>query len=188
MAVLPCVLALYQHDFYGVLFLAAYIQQQEVCSARVNGADQHHGPRRLDHHALPCWAQHIVCRFLLQVRVVRSAELVAQRRRVDSHLKAQEKAVQQQAAQIDAAVLALRADAAAWRSKLLDYERLLGNALSSKGIDICWREAQALRVKLDKQLEQRMQELRRLVDETCSSVAATSTAFEAEHLKSFAGQ
>jgi hypothetical protein len=119
--------------------------------------------------------------------VVRSAELVAQRRRVDSHLKAQEKAVQQQQAQCDAAVLDLRADAADWRAKLLDYERLLGNALSSKGIDICWREAQALRVKLDRHLDQRMQQLQQLVLETCSSLNSTSTAFEAEHLKSFAG-
>lgn len=124
----------------------------------------------------------------LQVRVVRSAELVAQRRRVDSHLKAQEKAVQQQAAQVDAALLALRSDAACWCSKLLDSERLLGNALSSRGIDICWREAQALRVKLDRQLEQRVQELQRLVQETCAGLEATSTAFEAEHLKSFAGE
>lgn len=123
----------------------------------------------------------------LQVRVVRSAELVAQRRRVDGHLRAQEKAVQQQQEQIDAAVLALRADAASWRAKLLDYERLLGNCLSSKGVDICWREAQALEVKLHKQLEQRRQQLQQLVAETCSSLAATSTAFEAEHLMSFAG-
>lgn len=125
---------------------------------------------------------------LLQVRVVRSAELVAQRRRVDSHLKAQEKAVQQQQTQFDAAVLDLRADAADWRAKLLDYERLLGSALSSKGIDICWREAQALRVKLGRQLDQRMQQLQQLVLETCSSLDATSTDFEAEHLKAFAGE
>jgi hypothetical protein len=123
-----------------------------------------------------------------QVRVVRSAELVAQRRRVDSHLEAQEKAVQQQQARFDAAVLSLQADAAAWRAKLLDYEQLLGNALSIKGIDICWREAQALRVKLDKQLEQRVQELQAMVQETCASLDATSTAFETEHLKSFAGE
>jgi hypothetical protein len=120
--------------------------------------------------------------------VVRSAELVAQRRRVDSHLRAQENAVQQQQALLDAAVLDLRADAGNWRAKLLDYERLLGNALSSKGIDICWREAQALRVKLDRQLDQRMQQLQQLVLETCSNLNATSTAFATEHLKSFAGQ
>lgn len=124
----------------------------------------------------------------LQVRVVRSIELVAQRRRVDNHLKAQEKAVQQQQSQFDAAVLELRADAAEWRAKLLGYERLLGSALSSKGIDICWREAQALRVKLDRELEQRMHQLQQLVQKTCSALDATSTAFEAECLKSFAGE
>jgi len=114
---------------------------------------------------------------------------VAQRRRVDGHLKAQEKAVQQQAAQVNDAFLALRADAAGWRSKLLDYERLTGNALSSKGIDISWREAQALKVKLDKQLEQRcLEQLHQLIDQTCSSLTSTSKAFEEEHLKSFAGE
>lgn len=95
--------------------------------------------------------------------------------------------MQQQQARFDAAVLDLRADAAEWRDKLLDSARLLGAALSGNGIDICWRGAQALRVKLDRQLEQRMQQLQQLVHDTCSSVAATSTAFEAEHLKAFAG-
>lgn len=113
---------------------------------------------------------------------------MAQQRRVHNHLKAQEKAVQQQQSQFDGAVLELKADAAEWRAKLLDYERLLGNALSSKGIDICWREAQALRVKLDRQVEQRMHQLQQLVQDTCSALDATSTAFEAEYLKSFAGE
>lgn len=125
---------------------------------------------------------------LLQGRVVRSTELVAQRRRVDGHLKAQEKAVQQQAAQVNDAFLALKADAAGWRSKLLDYERLLGNALSSKGIDICFREVQAVKVKLDRQLEQRLEQLQHLIDQTCSSLTSTSKAFEEDHLKSFAGK
>jgi hypothetical protein len=123
-----------------------------------------------------------------QVRVQRSCELLSQRRRFDSHMKAQEKALVTQQGTVDAAVLALRADAAEWRAKLLGCERLLSESLSGRGLDICLRQAQVLRLKLERQLELRVQELQALVEHSCNTVVAASTQFEAEHLKSFDGE
>ncbi|KAF6266701.1 hypothetical protein COO60DRAFT_9929 [Scenedesmus sp. NREL 46B-D3] len=72
-----------------------------------------------------------------EVRAARSFELLAQRRRVEAHMARQSKAVKQQAAAAQDALQALRTNAAAWKAKLLGYERLLGNAMSLKGVDIC---------------------------------------------------
>lgn len=99
----------------------------------------------------------------------------------------QSKAVKQQAAAAQEAVQALRADAAAWKAKLLGYERLLGAALSLKGLEICWREAQALRGRLERQLGERLEEAAAGVAAGCAAVVAANREFEAAHLKSFAG-
>ena len=47
---------------------------------------------------------------------------------------------------MDEGCRALRSDAAGWVLRLRGYERLLGQAMSLRGIDICWREAQACKV------------------------------------------
>jgi hypothetical protein len=99
----------------------------------------------------------------------------------------QSKAVKQQAAACQDTLQALRTDAAAWKAKLLGYERLLGAAMSLKGVDICWREAQALRSKLEKQLEQRVEAAAAGIVAGCAAVVAANREFEAAHLKSFAG-
>lgn len=121
------------------------------------------------------------------MRAARSIELLAQRRRVEAHMARQSKAVKQQAAAAQEAVQALRADAAAWKAKLLGYERLLGAALSLKGLEICWREAQALRGRLERQLGERLEEAAAGVAAGCAAVVAANREFEAAHLKSFAG-
>jgi hypothetical protein len=99
----------------------------------------------------------------------------------------QSKAVKQQAAAFEDSLQALRADAAAWKAKLLGYERLLGNAMSLKGVDICWREAQALRGKLEKQLGERVEAAAAGIVAGCAAVVTANREFEAAHLKSFAG-
>jgi hypothetical protein len=120
-----------------------------------------------------------------EVCAARSAELLSQRRRHHARVKAVEAAVARAQDQVDVAVLALRADAAAWRDKLLGYEGLLGDALSSKGIDICWRQAQAAKGKADKQLQQRLQVLGQLVASCGEAVVAASTQLrEAGHAPS----
>jgi hypothetical protein len=121
------------------------------------------------------------------VRAARSIELLAQRRRVEAHMACQNKAVKQQAAAFQDTLAALRTDAAAWKAKLLGYERLLGNAMSLKGVDICWREAQALRVKLEKQLAERVDAAGAALVSGCAAVVAANREFEEAHLKSFAG-
>lgn len=123
----------------------------------------------------------------LQVRAARSFELLAQRRRVEAHMARQSKAVKQQAAAAQDALQALRTNAAAWKAKLLGYERLLGNAMSLKGVDICWREAQALRAKLEQQLGDRVEAAAAALVAGCAAVAAANRDFEAAHLKLFAG-
>lgn len=124
----------------------------------------------------------------LQVRAARSIELLAQRRHFEAHTRAQTKAVHQQAASFDDSLHSLRADAAAWKAKLLNYERLLANAMSLKGIDICWREAQALRVKQGKQLAERVALLQGRITASCEAVVAGNREFEAANLKLFEGE
>jgi hypothetical protein len=72
-------------------------------------------------------------------------------------------------------------------SKLRGYERLLGNALSLKGIDICWREAQSLKARLDKQLAGQVASVRQQVEVSCAAVVTANRKFEEMHLNTFAG-
>jgi hypothetical protein len=50
-------------------------------------------------------------------------------------------------AEADASLAALRREVDAGAVRLRGYERLLGQALSIKGVAICFREAQALKVR-----------------------------------------
>lgn len=82
----------------------------------------------------------------------------------------------------------LRKDVAAWAAKVHGHKRLLGNALSSKGIDICWREAEALNTKLDKELAGRIAAMKEHVDSSCEKITEDNRKFETEHLKTFEGE
>ncbi len=82
----------------------------------------------------------------------------------------------------------LRKDGAAWAAKVRGAEQLLGNALSTKGIDICWREAEALRARCEKDLAARVAALRAAVEEGCAAVVAANRSFECEHLRTFEGE
>lgn len=124
----------------------------------------------------------------LQVRASRSIELLAQRRRVENHMRAQSKAVKEQQAMFDDSTAQLHSTVEGWVTKISGYERLLGNAMSLKGIDICWREAQALKAKQDKQLQEQVEQLAEKVVDSCSALVAANRKFESEELKSFEGE
>ena len=59
----------------------------------------------------------------------------------------QSKAIKRQQAEFESGCGALRSEAAAAGGRLRGCERLLGQALSLKAVDICWREAGALKVR-----------------------------------------
>eukprot|EP00878_Enallax_costatus_P035783 GHUV01040000.1.p1 GENE.GHUV01040000.1~~GHUV01040000.1.p1 ORF type:complete len:221 (+),score=86.88 GHUV01040000.1:61-723(+) len=119
-----------------------------------------------------------------QVRAARSMELVAQRRRVEKHMSAQSKAVREQLAGLNDNVLQLRNSVESWVAKIKSYERLLANALSLKGIDIIWREAQALKAKQEKQLQEHIGQIDKKVTSSCAAVVAANREFESQELKS----
>lgn len=123
----------------------------------------------------------------VQVRAARSTELLAQARRVQAHMRTAGRGLAEQQAAFADTAKRLRADACAWCTKLAGTERLLGAALSSKAIDACWREAQALRSKLDKQLAEQLAHAVAAVHERCDKLAAANQRFGAEQLKSFEG-
>jgi hypothetical protein len=91
-------------------------------------------------------------------------------------------------AALDDGARQLQKDATTWASKLQGYSRLLGAALSVKGIDICWREAQALAVRQQKQLATRLAELRQKVEVECQEVVAANRRFEEQQLKGVEGK
>lgn len=124
----------------------------------------------------------------LQVRAARSNELLAQQRRVERHMRLQARIVKEQQAVYHSGVQELRKSVSAWKAKIGGYEQLLGNALSLKGIDSCWREAQALKVKLEKQLSEQVEELKATISRGSDAVVAGNVQFVAEHLKSIEGR
>ena len=83
---------------------------------------------------------------------------------------------------------ALQKEGDAMCIKLRGYERLLGNALSLKSIDICWREAQALKARLEKQLVGQVAAARQQMQASCGAVVAANRRFEETQLKTFAGR
>jgi len=129
-----------------------------------------------------CWAA------VMQVRASRSSELLGQCRRVQQHMQSQSNAVKQQSSKFDESVQRLRADMGTWKAKLLNYEKLLSNSLSLKGLDVTWREGLALKTKLDKQLHEASDDLHAWVSTSCAAVSSANRRFEAELLKPFAGE
>jgi hypothetical protein len=83
-----------------------------------------------------------------EARAARSAELSGQRRRAERHTADQSAAARRQRAAFDDGCAGFGEAAAAAAARVRGYEKLLGQALSKKGVDICWREAQALKVGL----------------------------------------
>lgn len=122
------------------------------------------------------------------MRAARSIKLLAQRRHVENHMRCQSRAVKDQQAMFNDSVMQLRSAAEAWVAKIAGYDRLLANALSLKGIDICWREAQALKAKQDRQLHEKVTEISREVVSSCSSVVEVNRRFQTEQLKLFEGE
>ncbi len=100
----------------------------------------------------------------------------------------QSKSVRQQQAAADARRGAARGEADGWVARLRACERLLGQVLSLKGVDICWREAQALKVKLDRQLALAAAELQGGSEAECEAVVEANQKFAVEHLRGFEGE
>jgi hypothetical protein len=122
-----------------------------------------------------------------EARSARSVELLAQQRRVDAQAALQARWVREQAATFSAGVSRLHADAAAAAARLRGMEQLLGAALSCKGIDAAWREAQALRVKLCRELDEASSKLQAKCSAASREIVAANTRFMAEHLRTFEG-
>eukprot|EP00798_Chlamydomonas_sp_ICE-L_P002710 gene2710-12580_t len=80
------------------------------------------------------------------IRLLRSVELVAQRRRVENHMRAQSRAVKAQANQYEEWAMALQQEISSSIEQLRSFETFLGQCLSNKSQQIRKREAEALRL------------------------------------------
>ena len=120
-------------------------------------------------------------------RAARSEELIAQRRRLDAHLRVQSGALKRQQADFDAARAALLSEAGAWCAQLRASERLLSRALSVKGVDACWREAQAGKTRVDRQLAAAADALLARAEAGCDAIVAADAAYASQHLLGFEG-
>ncbi|KAL6762773.1 hypothetical protein V8C86DRAFT_3130507 [Haematococcus lacustris] len=120
-----------------------------------------------------------------ETRMARSVELVAQRRRVEGHLRLQGKAVKAQAAQAEEWQSQVEGEVGAKVCRLLSYDAHLGQALSAKGIDIRKREAEALRQRIEREMAAQLAEVQQQVAQSCQKIIEANTAFDAAELKTF---
>ncbi|GIL62977.1 hypothetical protein Vafri_17149, partial [Volvox africanus] len=120
-----------------------------------------------------------------EVRTARSVELVAQRRRVELHLKSQSKAVKAQAAAFDDGLRLLEAEVRKGIARLRATESFLGQCLSSKAIGIRQREAEGLRVRLEKDMTAKLSDLEERTKAAITKITDANRKFETDELRTF---
>ncbi|KAG1660824.1 hypothetical protein FOA52_010249 [Chlamydomonas sp. UWO 241] len=120
-----------------------------------------------------------------ETRLSRSVELVAQRRRVETHMRAHGKAVQAQADACDEWVAAMKAQVEKLVGRLRGYEAFLGQCLSLKTLDIRKREAEALQQRITRDMAAQVDEIEERIASSCTRLVEANAAFTASELKSF---
>ncbi|KAK9817997.1 hypothetical protein WJX72_005556 [[Myrmecia] bisecta] len=121
-----------------------------------------------------------------ETRQARAVELIAQRRKVDIHMRSQAKAIAAQEAAVKAAAEAAAEAAQKGIERLRAMEKLLFSCQSVKFLEIRKREAEAYKVKLDKELQAGCDQVTELSAASAQKLLDGNAKFGADTLKTFA--
>ena len=126
----------------------------------------------------------ILCRRIEEdVRLKRSIELIGQRRKMETHIKALNTAIRREIETYKDAFRELKDHYHAQVGRIAQAERLLGTALSVKSLEIRKREAVSMRTVIDKDTEARAAELIAQTEANCLMLKGLNSRFDRDTLK-----